>query len=197
MPRTRPSHRAPDTPPVFTIGHSTRPFDEFVGLLQAHAIRCVVDVRRLPGSTRYPQYDAGALTATLPQAGIDYLHLPALGGRRGRSLAPGESSPNAFWENASFQRYADYAMGEAFHHGIAELLALADDRRCTVMCAEAVWWRCHRRIIADYLLAAGRTVCHILGPGRAEPARLTPAAQAQGNLLIYPRPSLTQARAGT
>jgi hypothetical protein len=149
----------------------------------------VVDVRRLPGSTRYPQYDAEALIATLPQVGIEYLHLTALGGRRGRSLAPGEHSPNGFWENASFRRYADYAMGAAFHQGFDELLALSSTRCCTLMCAEAVWWRCHRRIITDYLLAAGRTVCHIMGPGRTDPARLTPTAQAHDGVLVYPAAS--------
>ena len=190
MPRTRVSSSAPaKLPPVYTIGHSTRSFDAFADLLYAHDIRCVIDVRRLPGSNRYPHFDGPALAATLAPLGIDYLHLTALGGRRGRSLAPGETSPNGFWENASFQRYADYAMGEAFHAGLRQLQQLASDRRCTLMCAEAVWWRCHRRIIADYLLAGGRTVCHILGPGRTDPARLTPAAQVHDGVLVYPVPS--------
>jgi uncharacterized protein (DUF488 family) len=95
-------------------------------------------------------------------------------------------SPNGFWQNASFRRYADYAMGQDFHAGLTQLLALCSTRRCTLMCAEVLWWRCHRRIIADYLLAAGRTVCHILGNGRAEPASMTPAARRAGDHLVYP-----------
>ncbi|MCX7512582.1 DUF488 family protein [Frateuria sp. STR12] len=172
--------------PVFGIGHSTHPLGTFVELLQGHAIECVVDVRRLPGSRRFPQYDGPALAASLEPLGIDYLHMPPLGGRRGRSLPAGAPSPNGFWENASFRRYADYAMSEDFHDGFAQLLELASQRRCTLMCAEVLWWRCHRRIIADYLLAAGRTVCHIKGDGRAEPARMTPAAQREGDHLVYP-----------
>jgi uncharacterized protein (DUF488 family) len=174
--------------PVFDVGHSTHALDVFVGLLQAHGVECVVDVRRLPGSRRHPHYDGEALSASLAPQGIGYVHLAALGGRRGRSLPAGVPSPNGFWQNASFRRYADYAMGEAFHAGLAQLLELASRRRCTLMCAEVLWWRCHRRIVADYLLAAGRTVCHILGDGRAEPATLTPAARRAGDHLIYPAP---------
>ena len=180
--------RAPDPalPAVFTIGHSTRPFEEFAQLLRAHAVACVVDVRRLPGSRRHPQYDAQALAPALADLGIAYWHATALGGRRGRSLAPGEPSPNGYWDNASFRRYADYALGEAFHAGLRELLARSAQQRCALMCAEAVWWRCHRRIITDYLLAAGRTVCHIIGPGAASAATLTPAARIDGDRLTYP-----------
>jgi uncharacterized protein (DUF488 family) len=175
-------------PPVFGIGHSTHALDAFVARLQAHAIDCVVDVRRLPGSRRHPQYDGPALAASLAPLGIGYLHLAALGGRRGRSL-PAGTSPNGFWQNASFRRYADYAMGEDFQAGLAQLLELSAQQRCTLMCAEVLWWRCHRRIIADYLLAAGRTVCHILGDGRAEPATMTPAARRAGGHLVYPPPA--------
>lgn len=173
--------------PVFSIGHSTHPLEAFVGLLQAHAVECVVDVRRLPGSRRFPQYDGPALATSLAPLGIGYLHLAALGGRRGRSL-PAGTSPNGFWQNASFRRYADYAMGEDFRGGLAQLLELSSRRRCTLMCAEVLWWRCHRRIITDYLLADGRTVCHIDGNGRTEPARMTPAAQRAGDHLVYPAP---------
>ena len=175
-------------PPVFDVGHSTHPLETFVALLQAHAVECVVDVRRLPGSRRFPQYDGPVLAASLVPRGIGYLHLAALGGRRGRSLPRGTDSPNGFWENASFRRYADYAMGEDFHAGLAQLLELCARRRCTLMCAEVLWWRCHRRIIDDYLLAAGRTVCHILGDGRAEPAKMTPTARCAGDYLVYPAP---------
>lgn len=181
-------HGHASLPPVFGIGHSTHALEAFVALLKAHEIRCVVDVRRLPGSRRYPHYDGPALAASLAPLGIGYLQLAALGGRRGRSLPPG-TSPNGFWQNASFRRYADYAMGADFHAGLAQLLELSSGQRCTLMCAEVLWWRCHRRIIADYLLAAGRTVCHIMGDGRAEPARMTPAAQRQGGHLVYPAPA--------
>ena len=173
-------------PPVFSIGHSTHPLEAFVRLLQMHAIEWVVDVRRLPGSRRFPQYDGPALAASLEPLGIGYIHLPALGGRRGRSL-PAGTSPNGFWRNASFRRYADYAMGEDFHGGLVQLLELSS-RRCALMCAEVLWWRCHRRIITDYLLADGRTVCHIDGNGRAEPASMTPTARRDSDHLIYPPP---------
>jgi uncharacterized protein (DUF488 family) len=171
--------------PVFSIGHSTHPLDAFVALLQAQAIACVVDVRRLPGSRRFPQYDGPALADALAPLGIGYVHLSALGGRRGRSL-PAGTSPNGYWQNASFRRYADYAMGEEVHAGLAQLQELSAGRRSTLMCAEVLWWRCHRRIITDYLLAGGRSVCHIDGHGRAEPARMTPAAVRTGDHLVYP-----------
>jgi uncharacterized protein (DUF488 family) len=175
------------SPPVFSIGHSTHALEAFVALLEAHAVECVVDVRRLPGSRRFPQYDGPALAASLEPLGIGYIHLAALGGRRGRSL-PAGTSPNGFWQNASFRRYADYAMGGDFHAGLAPLLERSSRQRCALMCAEVLWWRCHRRIIADYLLAAGRTVCHIGGNGRVEPATMTPAAERAGDHLVYPPP---------
>jgi len=178
-------HAHEPLPPVFGIGHSTHSLDAFVALLRANAIDCVIDVRRLPGSRRFPQFDGPELAASLQPLGIDYLHLTPLGGRRGRSL-PAGTSPNGFWQNASFRRYADYAMGEDFRAGFAQLLELSSHRRCTLMCAEVLWWRCHRRIIIDYLLDAGRTACHIDGNGRAEPAKMTPAARRAGDHLVYP-----------
>lgn len=180
-----PMHAHAPSPPVFGIGHSTHALEAFVALLQANRIDCVVDVRRLPGSRRFPQFDGPALAASLQPLGIGYLHLAALGGRRGRSL-PADTSPNGFWQNASFRRYADYAMGEAFRGGLAQLLELSSRQRCTLMCAEVLWWRCHRRIVIDYLLAAGRTVCHIDGNGRATAAAMTPAARRDGDHLVYP-----------
>ncbi|HZP79381.1 MAG TPA: DUF488 domain-containing protein [Pseudolabrys sp.] len=171
---------------VFTIGHSTRSIDEFIALLQEHAIEIVVDVRTVPRSRTNPQFNADALPAALQHFSIDYVHMAALGGLRGRqkSVSP---STNGFWENDSFHNYADYALTPPFQAALAELRDLAARRRCAVMCAEAVWWRCHRRIIADYLVAAGDEVIHILGPGKADPAALTAAAQktAQG-LVVYP-----------
>jgi uncharacterized protein (DUF488 family) len=172
--------------PFHTIGHSTHPLDDFVALLRAADVALVVDVRTVPRSRRNPQYDRDALPPALASFAIGYAHVPALGGLRGRArdVAP---DVNAFWENESFHNYADYAMGEEFRAGLAHLRELGHERRCAIMCAEAVWWRCHRRIIADYLLAAGETVLHIMGAGKIEPAHMTEAAErdAAGS-LVYP-----------
>jgi uncharacterized protein (DUF488 family) len=170
----------------FTIGHSTRPIDDFVALLREATVDCVVDVRKMPRSRTNPQYNQETVAESLASAGIDYRHVAALGGlrsRRGKDVA----SSNTFWQNASFRNYADYAATAAsFRDGLSELIALGQQRTCALMCAEAVWWRCHRRIIADYLLSEGYAVFHILGPQRIEPARLTPAAHREtGGALIY------------
>ncbi len=170
---------------IFTIGHSSRPLPEFLSLLDAAQIDCVVDVRRLPGSRAFPQYDANALTGSLRHAGHDYVHIPGLGGRRGRTL-PTDDMRNALWRHASFRHYADYALSPAFRQALAELEALAQRQRCAVMCAEAVWWRCHRRIIADYLLARGHAVWHIMGPGKIVAADLTPGAMVADDAVTYP-----------
>jgi uncharacterized protein (DUF488 family) len=172
--------------PVFTIGHSTRPLADFVALLKSGEIGIVVDVRTVPRSRTNPQYRRDVLPPSLAEAGIRYEHIAALGGLRGRSS---DVSPdvNAFWQNASFHNFADYAMTETFRDGLAQLGSLAKDDRCAVMCSEAVWWRCHRRIIADYLLHAGAAVFHILGPQRVEAARITPAAEpGPEHSLTYP-----------
>jgi uncharacterized protein (DUF488 family) len=176
----------PQPPPVFTIGHSTRSLAELVDLLQESEIELLVDVRSVPRSRTNPQFNVDALPAPLAAAGIAYRHLRALGGLRGRRKDAGPS-PNALWRNDAFRNYADYAQTEAFGAGLDELLALARERRSAVMCAEAVWWRCHRRIIADHLLARGVPVTHIMGPGKTEPATLTPGARplADGS-IIYP-----------
>jgi uncharacterized protein (DUF488 family) len=172
--------------PFFTIGHSTRPTEEFVALLKEAQVKLVVDVRTVPRSRTNPQYNSDVLSASLAPQGVAYEHLPALGGLRGKQ--PGVSPEiNAFWNNASFHNYADYAMSEEFRAGLARLRALGHATRSTVMCAESLWWRCHRRIIADYLIAAGEDVFHILGPGHIEPARLTPEARIEPNgTLTYP-----------
>jgi uncharacterized protein (DUF488 family) len=184
--------------PIFTIGHSTRDYAEFEALLREHAVQCVVDVRKLAGSRRYPQYNADTLEQALAKVHIGYVHVAALGGRRGRSLAPAEVSANGFWTNESFRRYADYALSREFAEGLEELLALSVMQRCAVMCAEAVWWRCHRRIITDYLLLQGREVRHIMTAGRSEAAHCTPGAEEIGAAdnvapdvlrLIYPAPA--------
>ncbi len=170
--------------PFFTIGHSTRPVSEFVDLLKSAQIGVVADVRKMTRSRTNPQYNADVLSETLARFGIGYEHIPPLGGLRARAqnVSP---SLNGFWENQSFHNYADYALSQSFRCGLARLRALGDERRCAVMCAEAVWWRCHRRIIADYLLAAGESVFHILGPDRIQPARMSDAAnvRADGSLV--------------
>ena len=172
--------------PFFTIGHSKRPVSEFVGLLEVAEIQLVGDVRTIPKSRANPQYDRSVLPKTLKELDIEYEHLPELGGLRSRS-ADVATSVNAFWENPSFHNYADYAMGEEFRIGLKRLLDLGGDKRCVIMCAEAVWWRCHRRIIADYLLACGSTVFHILGKGRIERAHITLGAiLGSTGTLSYP-----------
>jgi len=173
--------------PFFTIGHSTRPLGEFIDLLAASEVGLVVDVRTVPRSRTNPQYDRETLPGSLSGFQIGYEHVPELGGRRARrpDIAP---EVNAFWENQSFHNYADYAMGVGFRSGLARLHELGQARRCAVMCAEAVWWRCHRRIITDYLLVAGARVLHILGPDSVTPASLTKSATPQPDgALTYPR----------
>jgi uncharacterized protein (DUF488 family) len=170
----------------FTIGHSTRSVEEFVELLRASGVDLVVDVRTVPRSRTNPQYNADALPGSLAPYQIGYGHLAKLGGLRGRRRDLGES-PNAMWQNQSFRNYADYAMTDVFRDGLGELRELGRERRPAIMCAEAVWWRCHRRIIADYLLAAGDEVFHILGPGKVEPAKPTPGARpGPDGSLVYP-----------
>ncbi|HEX8168298.1 MAG TPA: DUF488 domain-containing protein [Beijerinckiaceae bacterium] len=172
--------------PFFTIGHSTRSVPEFVELLHPAEIRLVVDVRTMPRSRANPQFNRDVLPESLAGFQIAYEHIAELGGLRGRQRLA-EPTPNGFWENASFRNYADYALSEGFGAGLARLRELGAERRTAIMCAEAVWWRCHRRIIADYLMAAGEAVFHILGPGKTEEARMTPAARpALGGGLVYP-----------
>ena len=176
----------PTRQPFHTIGHSTRPLADFVAMLREAEVRLVVDVRTVPRSRTNPQYNRETLPASLAASAIDYEHVAALGGLRGkkRDVPP---DVNGFWQNESFHNYADYAMSEEFRRGLARLRELGASQRCAIMCAEAVWWRCHRRIITDYLLAAGERVFHILGPGHIEPARLTEAAQRETTgRLVYP-----------
>ena len=174
----------------FTIGHSTRSIADFAALLTSAGVRALADVRRIPRSATNPQFNPGNIESPLAAAGISYHHISELGGLRSRSKLQVES-PNGFWENTSFRNYADYAATESFQRGFAELRRLGDSQNCAIMCAEAVWWRCHRRIIADYLLAADEPVFHILGPGKTEPAKLTAAARVQpdGSVIYPPAPS--------
>jgi uncharacterized protein (DUF488 family) len=145
-----------------------------------------VDVRAIPRSRRNPQFNQDLLPPALAARQIGYEYLAALGGRRGRQLQV-PPNVNAFWKNESFHNYADYALSESFHDAVAKLRELGRDRTCAIMCAEAVWWRCHRRIIADYLLAANETVLHVLGQGQIVPAQMTSAAKRESSgTLTYP-----------
>jgi len=172
--------------PFYTIGHSTHPLDEFIGLLRSVDVTLVVDVRTVPRSRTNPQYNADTLAPALRDVQIGYERIAALGGLRSRQRQV-PADVNGFWENASFHNYADYAMGDQFREGLAQLRELGHARCCAIMCAEAVWWRCHRRIIADYLLAAGETVLHIMGPDNIVPARLTDGAKPDSSgVLTYP-----------
>jgi uncharacterized protein (DUF488 family) len=172
--------------PFFTIGHSTRSLAEFVELLRESNIELVVDVRTVPRSRTNPQFNKDTLPGSLLQFQIGYEHIAELGGLRGRRRSA-EPSPNGFWQNESFRNYADYALTPSFKAGFEQLEAVGRERRSVIMCAEAVWWRCHRRIITDYLIVDGKTVFHILGPGHVNEAQLTPGAEPQaGGAIVYP-----------
>lgn len=167
----------------YTIGHSTRSVTELVRLLREVGADFIVDVRSIPRSRTNPQFNADTLPDTLAGDQIGYRHVARLGGLRGGQKEQAVLG-NDFWQNASFRNYADYAATLDFKTGMAELHDIGRNHVCAIMCAEAVWWRCHRRIITDYLLADGHRVFHIMGPGKIERANLNPAAarQADGTL---------------
>jgi uncharacterized protein (DUF488 family) len=170
----------------FTIGHSTRSLETFTALLQEANVKLLVDVRTVPRSRTNPQFNREVLPQALAPHHVDYEHIAELGGLRGRQRQV-SSAANAFWRNTSFHNYADYAAGESFQLGLDRLRAVARGRTCAIMCAESLWWRCHRRIIADYLLADGEPVFHIMGPGQIVPAVMNKAARRTGpRTLIYP-----------
>jgi uncharacterized protein (DUF488 family) len=170
------------SPIVLTIGHSTRPIDDFVHLLTSHGVELVVDVRTVPRSRFNPQFDVARLPAWLALAGIRYSHLPGLGGlRRARP-----ESVNVAWRNARFRGYADHMQTAAFRDSLAQCLKLATAQQIVLMCAEAVPWRCHRSLIADALLAKGVQVSEIVSPVRSRPHSLTPFAQVNDGSVTYP-----------
>jgi uncharacterized protein (DUF488 family) len=172
---------------IWTIGHSTRTIDDFVSLLKQNEIKLLVDVRAWPGSKRYPQFSKDALPESLNAHGIRYEHFPELGGKRKSK----PDSRNTAWRNASFRGYADYMETEQFQKGIRRLLDVAAEASpAAIMCAEAVWWRCHRSLIADYLKARGVEVLHILGTNKVEPHPYTSAARIVNGELSYAADSL-------
>ena len=169
----------PASVPVFTVGHSTHEPEAFADLLARHGVQTLVDVRRHPGSRRVPWTDRGQIARVLP---VDYRHLSGLGGRR-RPLA---GSPNGFWENDAFRGYADHMASDEFVAALEELVELARTSRAALMCAEGLWWRCHRRLIADALVVRGFAVFHIDPRGRAEGHRRTEGVVVRGTRLVYP-----------
>ncbi len=168
---------------VFTVGHSTRPVEQFIALLAENAVDLLVDVRRFPGSRRFPQFGRDALAASLAAAGVTYRHEAGLGGRR----TPAPESPNTYWRNAGFRGYADHLATDEARTALERLVNEQGLHRPAVMCAEAVPWRCHRQLIADALVARGIEVRHILSSGRTELHALSAGARVlSGGRLVYP-----------
>jgi uncharacterized protein (DUF488 family) len=168
---------------VSTIGHSTHTGEEFIRILQAHGIRSLVDVRTIPKSRRNPQFSQENLAASLSAAGIEYRHLPGLGGLR----HPRKDSMNTAWRNASFRGYADYMQTPEFEENLAKLIEIASGASTAIMCAEAVPWRCHRSLIADALLPRGIQVQEILSATKSQPHAITPFAKVLGQRVTYPK----------
>ena len=171
-----------DQPTIFTIGHSTREWMDFIELLTDHQIDLVADIRSYPSSRHYPQYNRETMEEALAVVSIGYVHLPALGGRR----KPQPDSPNTTWRHPSFRGYADYMETPAFAAGIDRLTALARQHRTAYMCSEAVWWKCHRRMVSDYLTAHGWQVWHIQDQGLSRHTLSDPARLVDGELTYHP-----------
>ena len=170
---------------LFSIGHSNQPLDRFLGLLVQHRIEALVDIRRFPGSMKYPHWNQDNLAASLQEAGIEYHWIEALGGRR-RSKKAAPPSPNLGLRNESFRNYADYMLTEEFHLAAGKLLEIAAHKRAAMMCAEAVYWRCHRRLVSDFLLANNVTVQHIFPNGEVQPHKLTEGARVEQGEVTCP-----------
>ncbi len=166
---------------LYTVGHSNRGADEFVELLKGNGIEVLADIRKLPGSNKYPHFNRDELAASLARAGIRYVYLKELGGRRRQN----KDSENTVWKNRSFRAYADHMETEEFREGVETLLGYAKDGRVAMMCSEAVWWRCHRALVADYLKSVGVTVYHILSKTTNKLHPYTSAAKVTGNKLSY------------
>ena len=166
---------------LWTVGHSNRTLEQFIELLASQRIEALADVRQFPGSRRLPHFNQENLSKSLAGVGIEYVHFRELGGRR-KALA---NSPNNAWRNEAFRGYADYMMTPEFHAGIERLLALAGRKGTAIMCAEALWWQCHRSLISDYLKAAGHTVIHIMSNGKTDEHPFTSAARMVNGKLSY------------
>lgn len=175
----------PQQPTIWTIGHSTRPIDEFTDFLRAHEIRLLVDVRTIPRSRHNPQFNTDTLTQSLHKAGLQYRHLSELGGLR----KPKKDSVNDGWHNASFRGYADYMQTEEFLNALEDLMAEGRLQPTAIMCAEAVPWRCHRSLIADALVSRGWDIRHIMSPQKATPHVLTSFVHMEAGKLTYPKPT--------
>jgi uncharacterized protein (DUF488 family) len=174
--------------PLYSIGHSNRSFDELVDVLRSRNVTALADIRTIPRSRANPQFNADTLDPALAGAGIRYVPLRALGGLRGKP--PGGKSANGAWEHQNFRNYADYALTPAFREGLKELLAIAAREPTAMMCSEILWWRCHRRIVTDHVLARGVPVVHLFTPTHAEDAKLTPfAVVGPDGEVQYPPPA--------
>jgi uncharacterized protein (DUF488 family) len=181
-PKTVPAEAEWPKDAIFTVGHSTLPIEDFIGLLNGFGIDAVADVRTIPKSRHNPQFGGEALAASLKAEGIDYIAMPGLGGLRHAK----PDSPNAAWRNKSFRGYADYMQTEGFHEALQRLIGMGRQKRTAIMCAEAVPWRCHRSLVADALMVHGIPAVEILGPGKARAHKLTPFAQVSGDTITYP-----------
>lgn len=171
--------------PIYTVGHSTRSVEDFVELLRVGRVELLIDVRSIPRSRTNPQYNLDALPDTLAAWQIGHMIIPELGGRRNRQRQV-DPAINGYWINQSFHNYADYALTNEFAAGLEQLLEISNNATCAIMCSEAVWWRCHRRIIADYLLFRQAPVFHLMGDNRVEAAKCTPGIVPLYGGLTYP-----------
>jgi uncharacterized protein (DUF488 family) len=176
------AEHAHDSPIIFTVGHSTHPIEEFLALLGQHEIELLADVRSFPSSRKWPHFNQGELAKSLDRAGVEYRWMKALGGRR-HGVAPG--SPHTAWTHPAFRSYADYADSGDFAAALAELCAAAHERRTAYMCSEGLWWKCHRRIISDYLVVRGWTVEHIMPDGKLRAHELAPFARVESGRILY------------
>lgn len=170
------------SPVILTIGHSTRTLELFIRMLKAHEVTKVVDIRTVPRSRHNPQFNKETLADELKAAGIEYVHMPGVGGLR----HPRPDSPNTGWKNSSFRGFADYMQTQEFEDNLKTLINLAGQERCALMCAEAVPWRCHRSLIADALAIRGIRVEHIMSLSSTQPHKLTPFASVEGLRITYP-----------
>ncbi|MBV9124042.1 MAG: DUF488 domain-containing protein [Planctomycetes bacterium] len=170
-------------PSVLTIGHSTHPLDQFLALLTQHQIEALVDIRRFPGSRKHPHFSRDNLAAALQQSGVDYHWLESLGGRRPRQR---DASPNLGLKNQGFRNYADYMLTPEFREGVEKLLEIARPKPTAIMCAEGLFWQCHRRLVSDFLVASGVTVQHIMPNGELQPHKLTKGAVIESGQMTYP-----------